>query len=767
MFFVNSRPCALPQVAKAINEVYKSYNVTQSPFIFANLQMDTNAYDVNVSPDKRTLLLHDQTSLLESLKASLTELFESHDQSVPQAQLNNQKSAYLPSTLDKMVETLANKRQKFEDFGRQSPHDRQENDTASRVDETSDREDPTPDERPATSVLRKFVGQYTVDRDISDKARARKNKLSKGSDKPKPIQELDVEEPLDTQQASASSPNIRDIVSVPRAVQDFNDRMANYQQTQRDTTAPDDDIPSEHDNLEESEIPSASPMPQKSTPGAVQNAFDRMRPKRTPAEAATVTIGNKTTIITFGTPEAKRPRIHTPKSNLKAKQLSGSSPMFVKGLRAFSAPGTQIDENEPDDEGVDDSNDEMEVSVDSNQPATGSLMNQTKDSDMLELDDPASNAIPSSSLPLASDDDADREYMDEAEKKEKEEAKIVKMIAQAEEAAARPTGDNLKRAADALKGKVRKDSTLQLVQHLETSVASIDRKLGCLITALQEHTQSKNTAMEPPETEPMDDSAEERLSLTVSKSDFARMRIIGQFNLGFILASRPQSASGEKKASARSGERASDELFIIDQHASDEKYNFERLQAETIVQNQRLVHPRKLELTAVEEEIILNYPDALVKNGFTVETDESGEQPVGQRCRLTSIPMSKEVVFGVRDLEELLALLTERTGSEIPRPTKVRRMFAMRACRSSIMVGKNLTHKQMENVVRHMGELDKPWNCPHGRPTMRHLFGLGDWQGWSEGDGLTGMGDQSGQKVDWMAFMAKRREKGLPGKSAK
>ena len=51
MFFVNSRPCLLPQVAKAFNEVYKSYNVTQSAFIFADIKLDTNAYDVNVSPE--------------------------------------------------------------------------------------------------------------------------------------------------------------------------------------------------------------------------------------------------------------------------------------------------------------------------------------------------------------------------------------------------------------------------------------------------------------------------------------------------------------------------------------------------------------------------------------------------------------------------------------------------------------------------------------------------------------------------------------------
>jgi DNA mismatch repair protein PMS2 len=44
MFFVNSRPCGLPQIAKAFNEVYKSYNLSQSPFIFADIRLDTREY---------------------------------------------------------------------------------------------------------------------------------------------------------------------------------------------------------------------------------------------------------------------------------------------------------------------------------------------------------------------------------------------------------------------------------------------------------------------------------------------------------------------------------------------------------------------------------------------------------------------------------------------------------------------------------------------------------------------------------------------------
>jgi len=48
------------------------------------------------------------------------------------------------------------------------------------------------------------------------------------------------------------------------------------------------------------------------------------------------------------------------------------------------------------------------------------------------------------------------------------------------------------------------------------------------------------------------------------------MRIIGQFNLGFIVT------------------QLGSDLFILDQHASDEKYNFEQLQSTFNVNRQKL-----------------------------------------------------------------------------------------------------------------------------------------------------------------------------------
>lgn len=66
-------------------------------------------------------------------------------------------------------------------------------------------------------------------------------------------------------------------------------------------------------------------------------------------------------------------------------------------------------------------------------------------------------------------------------------------------------------------------------------------------------------------------NAEQELQKQISKEMFSKMEIIGQFNLGFIIT------------------KFENDLFIIDQHATDEKYNFEQLQLNTVLENQVLV----------------------------------------------------------------------------------------------------------------------------------------------------------------------------------
>ncbi|KAK8233167.1 DNA mismatch repair protein-like protein pms1 [Phyllosticta capitalensis] len=825
MFFVNSRPCALPQVSKAVNDVYKGFNVTQSPFIFANLVMDTNAYDVNVSPDKRTILLHDQNALLEALKEALVRCFEDHDQSVPQAQVGKK--------LLSQARPL--------NFAKSTPAPRKDEQDKEREEESDvpSSSAPEPNGTP-TNLMQKFAS-----RDVMDRSQVPVPAQRRSEEAPKPAQRVDKgkqrahTEPEETRQLSnsmvvdSSPPALAPSSPLSRPVQDFNARFA----TQRGAAGP--APPESTDGEDEAENEAETKTPHRplaassqshesstaSAKGPIQNAFDRMRPKRAPLETATITIGDKTTTMTIGTPATsnKKRRVHTPKYGLDGKLLDQSGKKekmggFISGLQMFRAPGTQREGSSDAEDDIEDdasnarqsaseSEGEEEVGSEKGSEELGGSHGDKKSEILGNAESEASEerdaAKPPSSpasrhgspLFVQQDEGDDDEYLDEETKKAREEARVAEMIAKAEEAAAQPSKDNIKRATSILKGSPRKQSTLQLVQRLGTSVDEIERRAALLAGRLKKCEDADGRAVEVASAEQQ--SPEERLSLTVTKSDFARMRIIGQFNLGFILAVRPAASPGggsspptssqapPPPSSSSAAPSASDDLFIIDQHASDEKINFERLSASYILTPQRLVHPLSLSLTAIEEETILANPAPFAANGFLLETDTSGDRPVGSRCRLLGVPVAKEMgllkgagreeAFSVKDLEELIVLVGEMGGStststpgsrnstkstSIPRPTKVRKSLAMRACRSSIMIGRHLSGRQMRRVVDALGDIDKPWNCPHGRPTMRHLAGLAEWPtGWQEGDGVVGLDDGVGggagkDKGAWRRFLS-------------
>ncbi|KAG6595963.1 putative mismatch repair endonuclease pms1 [Phytophthora cinnamomi] len=195
------------------------------------------------------------------------------------------------------------------------------------------------------------------------------------------------------------------------------------------------------------------------------------------------------------------------------------------------------------------------------------------------------------------------------------------------------------------------------------------------------------------------------LQRVLKKEDFKRMEVLGQFNLGFIIG------------------KLDNDLFIIDQHASDEKFNYETLQQTTVMHQQPLVRPLMLELTAGEEMVILDHLNVFAKNGFTFLVDK--DAPATKKLKLLSLPFTKHTQFGTEDIRELASLLMDAPlNPATVRLPKVMAMFASRACRSSIMIGTALHKEEMQKIVRNLSGLDQPWNCPHGRPTLRHLVDL-------------------------------------------
>lgn len=200
------------------------------------------------------------------------------------------------------------------------------------------------------------------------------------------------------------------------------------------------------------------------------------------------------------------------------------------------------------------------------------------------------------------------------------------------------------------------------------------------------------------------------------KEYFGRMQVIGQFNLGFIIGKLDQ------------------DLFIVDQHAADEKCNFEQLSQSTILNHQPLLQPIKLELSPEEEVVASMHMATIRKNGFSLIEDMHA--PPGHRFLLKAIPFSRNITFGAEDVKELIATLADSQGecsmissykmdtADSICPPRVRAMLASRACRTSVMIGDPLTKVEMQKILHSLADLKSPWNCPHGRPTMRHLADL-------------------------------------------
>ncbi|KAG6329255.1 hypothetical protein ID866_9835 [Astraeus odoratus] len=169
-----------------------------------------------------------------------------------------------------------------------------------------------------------------------------------------------------------------------------------------------------------------------------------------------------------------------------------------------------------------------------------------------------------------------------------------------------------------------------------------------------------------------DNVASAALSRIISKADFMHMDVVGQFNLGFIIVRKHVPAL--RFDDRNTGRQTEDDLFIVDQHAADEKWNFETLQQNTVIESQRLFRPRPLHLTAADELLALENLDVLRQNGFEVseldgvanggsidddaiagggdvpDNEDAEESTLGARLHLVAQPVSKDTVFDMKGI---------------------------------------------------------------------------------------------------------------------
>jgi DNA mismatch repair protein MutL len=173
------------------------------------------------------------------------------------------------------------------------------------------------------------------------------------------------------------------------------------------------------------------------------------------------------------------------------------------------------------------------------------------------------------------------------------------------------------------------------------------------------------------------------------------MRVLGQFDETYVVAETP------------------DGLVLIDQHAADERINYERLQGELSGETptQALAEPVELELTARESELFATYRDALAALGF--HADRIADRTVEVR----TVPTVFDSALDPSLLRDALTGFADGSAGETV-DAVADALLADLACYPSITGNTSLTEGSVVDLLGALDDCENPFACPHGRPVV-------------------------------------------------
>lgn len=674
--YINGRPILLKKYLKTINEVYKTFNHVQYPVVILNLIINSEFLDINITPDKRIIMIQNEDLINDVLRNEITQFFNNQNNVIPKSKnsgitVTEQSRNTISSNSDNYGSNtnqgtlLERQMQKRINIGNESVNATLSSTTLESLEDTQ---------------LRKDSGEEEKEDNDEEEEEEEGNEGEEEEEvKEKEIEEEDDEEDNDNREEEVI------------IVEDHGTR------SQSNKRGIDGEVMEE-----QNKINIAKPIHQEQDFNAK------------PTDSNKLII--ETEII-----NKDANTLNKPQSKIFEKQLLRNiqENLIDKSNEEIHLSLSSDDDNKPKASNTEPCIDTENINVNKDRKRNSDEMLFVSDSSEEQSEDEGSPEKGDKSIDLSS---FRNKNVSETPKPRhspnpytEESLKISIGNKEVEERPVKRTRGPASRNEISF-DEVPSTTKQQYKSHVHNLSTLIDVNLIDIIDSVRNNVNSAQNHKPTEKNIHIDNieatkEAEEKLSYTILKSDFTKMKLIGQFNLGFILVTL----------------NSSNNLFIVDQHASDEKYNFERLTETTSFQNQSLVIPKIIELNAIDEMIVMDNLDVFKQNGFLVEVEDNN--PPGQRIKLISLPILKNVIFDISDFHELIHLINTHnsTRNDSLKCSKIRSLLAMRACRSSIMIGQHLNKKTMSRILTNLSTLDKPWNCPHGRPTMRHLIELKDW----------------------------------------
>ena len=160
---------------------------------------------------------------------------------------------------------------------------------------------------------------------------------------------------------------------------------------------------------------------------------------------------------------------------------------------------------------------------------------------------------------------------------------------------------------------------------------------------------------------------------------------------------------------------ADNKLFLIDQHAAAERYNYEKLQREFIERKnykKQMLIPLMFDFSVDEAAEVRNNLDKFEELGIVFE--EFGDNSYVVR----EFPGWME-----EDEEQMIKIIVEKVlrNNNITFNELRNDAIAMASCKMSIKANQVLTDIEMNKVISDLYECKNPFTCPHGRPIITKM----------------------------------------------
>ena len=153
------------------------------------------------------------------------------------------------------------------------------------------------------------------------------------------------------------------------------------------------------------------------------------------------------------------------------------------------------------------------------------------------------------------------------------------------------------------------------------------------------------------------------------------------------------------------------DLYIIDQHAAHERVRYDKLcKSSEAIPMQSILVPQYSEATDDEMNLVEEERETLLDLGFDVELGGP------TNIKLVGAPVDLVESKAFEILQYVFSYLHDHQ-----QPTKAQlrhEMLAYASCRGAIKAGHNLNMYQMTTLIEDLFSTEKPYVCPHGRPTI-------------------------------------------------